>query len=108
MLILQRSLLSKVEVKTGRVLRAWLAKEGKDENTCACVRKCMLLFADRDNNPLHEGPLQLTAKGCFQFEFDQQICEIRSVVTKVYNEIATFIKKIPGKVCAFLFLLLKV
>ena len=31
----------------------------------------MILFVDQDNNPLHEVPLQLTAKGCFQFEFDQ-------------------------------------
>jgi hypothetical protein len=67
----------------------------------------MILFVDRDNNPLHEVPLQLTEKGCFQFEFDQQIYEIRSVITKVSNEKATFIKKIPCTVCAFLLLLLK-
>jgi hypothetical protein len=35
MLIIQRYLLLKVQVKTGRVLKAWLAKEGKDENTHA-------------------------------------------------------------------------
>lgn len=33
MLILQRSLLLKVEAKTGRILRAWVAKEEKMKRT---------------------------------------------------------------------------
>jgi len=36
MLILQRSLLLKVETKTGRILTAWIAKESK-EKTLICV-----------------------------------------------------------------------
>jgi hypothetical protein len=46
------------------------------------VRKYLILFVDEDNNPLHEVPLQLTAKGCFQLEFDQQLCEFRKAITK--------------------------
>jgi hypothetical protein len=82
MLILQRSLLLTVEAKTGRILKAWIAKESKEENTHACARKYMNLFVDEDNNPLHEVPVQLTAKGCFQFEFDQQLCEFKTVCLK--------------------------
>jgi hypothetical protein len=70
MLILQRSLLLKVETETGRILRAWIANENKGGDTYACVRKYLNLFVDENNKPLHEAPLQLTAKGCFQFEFD--------------------------------------
>jgi hypothetical protein len=61
----------------------------------------MILFVDRDNNPLHEVPLQLTEKGCFRFEFDQQIYEIRSVITKVSNEKATFMKNSWHSMCVF-------
>ena len=91
MLILQRSLLLKFEAKTGRILRAWVAKERKDE-TYPRVRKYMTLFVDQDNNLLHEVSLHITAKGCFQFEFDQQLCEFRSTINKAYNERATSMK----------------
>jgi hypothetical protein len=59
------------------------------------------LFADEDNNPLHEAPLQLTAKGCFQFEFDRQLCEFRRAMTKTYNEKATFMKNSWYRLCVF-------
>ena len=76
MLIRQRPLLLKVETKKRRILRAWIARESKEENTYACVRKYVIMFVDKDNNPLHEAPVQLTAKGCFQFKFDQQITNL--------------------------------
>ena len=38
MFILQRSLLLKVETKTGCILRAWIAKESKEENTYMCQK----------------------------------------------------------------------
>jgi hypothetical protein len=85
MLILQRSLLLKVVTKTGQILRAWIAKESKENDKYACVKKYMILFVDKNNDPLHEIPLQLTAKGCFQFEFDQQYCEFRRAITQAYN-----------------------
>jgi len=34
-----------------------------------CVKEYMILFVDQDNNPLQDIPLQLAAKGCFQFYF---------------------------------------
>ena len=43
-LIRQRSLLIKVETKTGRILIAWFAKESKEENTYMRVRKYLILF----------------------------------------------------------------
>ena len=101
MLILQRSFLLKVETKTDRILRAWIAKESKEKNTYACVRKYMILFVDEDNNPLHEVPVQLTANGCFQFDFDQQLCDFRALMTKVYNGKATFMKNSWYIVCVF-------
>lgn len=61
----------------------------------------MILFVDQDNNPLHEVPLQLTAKGYFQFESDQRICEFRSAITKVYNERATSMKNSWYSMCVF-------
>jgi hypothetical protein len=85
MLILQRSLLLKVVTKTGKILRAWIAKESKEGNMYACVKKYMVLFVDKNNNPIHEIPLQLTAKGCFQLEFDKQYCEFRKAITLAYN-----------------------
>ena len=36
-LILQRFLLLKVETKTGRILRAWIANESKEGDTYACA-----------------------------------------------------------------------
>jgi hypothetical protein len=86
MLILQRSLLLKVVTKTGRILRAWIANESKEGDMYACVRKYMILFVDQDNNPLHKIPVQLTARGCFQFEFDKQLCGFRTTMLKAYNE----------------------
>jgi hypothetical protein len=58
----------------------------KDGGMYACVKKYMILFVDQNNNPLHEIPLQLTARGCFQFEFDQQLCYFRTTMLHAYNE----------------------
>jgi hypothetical protein len=98
MLILQRSSLLKVETNTGRVVKVWSREDKKDE-TYTCVRKYLILFVDENNNPLHEVPLQLTAKGCFQYEFDQQIYEFRGEITKDYNEKATFMKNSWYRMC---------
>jgi len=66
-----------------------------------CVRNYLILFVDEDNNPLHEVPLQLTAKGCFQFECDQQLCEFRKALTKAYNEKAKFMNDSWYIMCVF-------
>jgi len=58
------------------------------------VRKYLKFFVDQDNNPLHKIPVQLTARGYFELEFDRQICEFRSAITKAYNDKATRTKKI--------------
>jgi len=74
---------------TGRILEHWTAKESKEE-TYMCVRKYMILFVHENNNPLHGVPLQLTAKGCFQYEFDQKLCEFRGEITKAYVGTPTY------------------
>jgi len=100
MFILKRSFLLKVETKTSRIVKVWTSTDKKDD-TYSCVRKYMILFVDQDNNPLHEIPVQLTARGCFQFEFDRQLCEFRSVITKAYNDKATSIKNCWYSMCVF-------
>jgi len=50
MLILQRSLVLKVETKTRRILRTWIANESK-KDAYAFVRKYMILIVDKDNDP---------------------------------------------------------
>jgi hypothetical protein len=72
--------------KTGQILRAWIAKESKEGDKYVCAKKYMILFVDDNNDPLHEIPLQLTTKGCFQLEFDQQYCDFREVITLAYND----------------------
>ena len=100
MLVLQRSLLLKVETNTGRIVKVWTRNDKKDE-TYLCVRKYMILFVDEDNKPLHQVPLHLTTKGCFQFEFDQQLCEFKTAMTKAYNEKNTFMKDSWYSMCVF-------
>ena len=70
-----------------------------------CVRKYMIFFVDEDNNPLHEVPLHLTARGCFQFEFDKQLCDFKTAMTKAYNEKVTFMKNSWHSMCVFVLLL---
>jgi len=43
-------------------------------------------YVDRYNNPLHDIPLQLTAKGCLQFEFDKNSMKFRTSMVKAYIE----------------------
>lgn len=88
-IILQRSHLLKAEKKNGMlsIVRKWRKEDGQDkERKCFCIRRYLILFLDEDNNPLHEVPLQLTAKGCFQFEFDKKLEEFRQLMLKAYNE----------------------
>ena len=99
-LILQLSRLLKVEINTGRIVKVWTRNDKKDE-THVCVRKYMILFVDENNNPLHEIPVQLTAKGCFQFEFDTKVCEFRTEMTKLCNEKATRMNDAWYSMCVF-------
>jgi len=100
MLILQRSSLLKVEINVGRIIKIWTRGDKKDE-TYGCVRRYLILFVDQDNNPLHEVPIQLTARGCFQFEFDRHLCEFRSAMTKAYNDRVTSMKSCWYSMCVF-------
>ena len=46
---------------------------------------------------MHEVPLQLTARGCFQYEFDQKLCKFKTA----YNEKAAFMKNSWFSMCVF-------
>ena len=46
----------------------------------------MILFVNQYNNPLHKISLQLTAKGCFKFEFDQKLRDFITAMIKAYSE----------------------
>jgi hypothetical protein len=56
---------------------------------------------DQNNNPLHKIPVHLTAKGCFQFEYDSQRCEFRSLMAKAYNQKVTRMKDVWYSMCVF-------
>ena len=99
MLILQRSSLLKVEISTGRIVKVWTSRDRKDE-TYVCVRKYLILLVDQDNNPLHEIHVQLTARGCFQFEFYRKLCQFRCDITKAYEK-ARSIKDCWCSMCVF-------
>ena len=91
MLILQRSSLLKLDTGAGSIIRVWITGDKKDD-TYNCLRRYVILFVDQDNNPLHKVPIQLTARGCFQFEFDRKLYEFRSAVTKICNNRVTSMK----------------
>ena len=66
------------------------------------MRKYLILFVDQDDNPLHKIPVQLTTKGRFQLEFDRQLCEFRSAITKAYNDKAARMKNAWYSMCVFM------
>jgi hypothetical protein len=65
----------------------------------------MVMFVDNDNNPLHEIPVQLTARGCFQFKFDKQLSLFSSYMVDAYNndqkKNATTMKNYWHSMCVF-------
>jgi hypothetical protein len=81
-------------------VKVWTSKNKKDE-TYTCVRKYLILFVDQDNNPLHKILVQLTARGCFQLEFDRQLCEFRSAITKACKDKAACMKNAWYIMCVF-------
>jgi Family of unknown function (DUF5895) len=60
------------------------------ENGCFAARRYMLVFVDDTNVPLHVAPIQLTAWGHFQLNFDKQLLLFR-------NELETAYAKAVGK-----------
>lgn len=93
MLIIGRSPLLKINEETGYTVDTWIKgdnqfKRSDGKNLYACVRRYFIIFVDENNVPLHnpDQPIQLTARGYFQMEFDKMYMFFRSTMVKAYNE----------------------
>jgi hypothetical protein len=83
----------KINEETGFTVDMWVKgdnqhKRADGKNMYACVRRYFIIFLDENNAPLHnpEQPIQLTARGYFQMEFDKMYMFFRSTMVKAYNE----------------------
>lgn len=75
----------------GKFMGNWVKGDGekKDENgkkKFTCARRYLLVFVDEKNKPLHEDPIQLTAKGTFQVEFDKNLLAFRKDIVAAYSK----------------------
>jgi hypothetical protein len=93
MLVIGRSPLLKINDETGYTVDTWVKgdnqiKRADGKNMYACVRRYFVIFLDDNNAPLHNAsqPIQLTARGYFQMEFDKMLMFFRSTMVKAYNE----------------------
>lgn len=62
----------------GNLCGIWMKGDGdirdeKGNKKYSCIRRYLLLFLDENNEPLHDQPLQLTARGMFQIDFENTI-----------------------------------
>lgn len=48
-------------------------RDEKGYKKYTCIRRYLLLFLDENNEPLHNQPLQLTARGMFQIDFENTL-----------------------------------
>jgi hypothetical protein len=93
MLVIGRSPLLKINDETGYTVDEWIKgdnqfKRPDGKNLYACVRRYFIIFLDDDNVPLHnpEQPIQLTARGYFQMEFDKMYMAFRLAMVRAYKE----------------------
>jgi len=54
------------------------------DSGCKAARRYMLIFVDGSNIPLHVAPIQLTAWGHFQLNFDKQLLLFRNELETAY------------------------
>ena len=54
------------------------------DSGCKAARRYMLIFVDATNIPLHVAPIQLTAWGHFQLNFDKQLLLFRNELETAY------------------------
>ena len=88
MLILRRTKLIRLTDK-GQFSGFWVKGDGeiKDETgkkKYTCARRYLVFFVDEQNNTLHTDPIQLTAKGTFMVNFDQEYMKFRTDMSKAY------------------------
>lgn len=97
-IVLRRSPLLKLSVDKGQYLGHWVKndkfeKDDKGFRKYVCARRYLVLFLDDNNKPLHTEPIQLTAKGVFQYEFDKNLMNFR---TEIQNSYAKSMKTKSG------------
>jgi hypothetical protein len=86
MLIINRSPLLLISKDTkNNYTQDWY--KGYNKDLFQCIRRYLVLFLDEERQPLHEIPLQLTAKGYFQVEFDKVLMEFREKLVACYNQV---------------------
>lgn len=86
--VIRRTKLLRLD-NAGKLLGLWMKGDGeyRDEKGIKlyyCVRRYLLIFLDENNEPLHEKPLQLTAKGNFQVDFDRNLIFFRTNIERAY------------------------
>lgn len=89
--VLRRTKLIKITTDKGRVCGYWVEGDGtiKNENGSrkyACARRYLIVFLDEQNKPLHSIPLQFTAKGTFQINFDKELMSFRNDMRIAYGK----------------------
>lgn len=84
-LVINRSPLLLVNKGTGRGMYTQPWFKGYNKDIYQCVRRYLLLFVTEDNVPLHGVPLQFTAKGYCQVEFDRCLMDFRTLMVDSYN-----------------------
>lgn len=76
---------------SGKFLGLWLKGDGdyrdeKGNRLYICIRRYLLLFLDENNEPLHKHPVQLTARGNFQVDFDKNLMSFRKNMERAYAD----------------------
>lgn len=94
----------------GKIEGKWIKGDGDvtDEHGIrkyTCVRRYLLVFMDENNKPLHTTPIQLTAKGTFQVDFDNSLKEFRTAMHTAYGKSMKrrigFMKELWYAMCVF-------
>lgn len=88
-LVLRRTKLLRISNENKNYEGFWVKGDGeikddKGQKKYLCARRYLIIFIDGKNKPLHEYPIQLTAKGIFQVEFDNSLMKFRNDIKIAY------------------------
>lgn len=89
MCIIRRTKLLRLTTDKNVYFGYWIKGDGeiKNENGSrkfSCARRYLIVFLDENNEPLHDEPIQLTAKGTFQVSFDTNLVNFRNEIKTAY------------------------
>lgn len=88
-IVLHRTRLIRLSSEKNYYCGFWVKGDGEEKDDSGkkkyvCARRYLLLFLDENNEPLHEEPIQLTAKGMFQMDFDNTLMKFREEIKNAY------------------------